>query len=100
LSPFLPDRDVEVEFLVALVGLRLAQVPGRPGAADHDAREAPFPAILQGHHADIDVALLEDAVAHDEVVDVVEGLGEGVAPLLDVVDNSVGMSWRTPPKRK
>ena len=36
--------------------------------------------------ADIDVALLEDAVADDEVVEIVEHLQERVAERLDVVD--------------
>ena len=37
----LADRDVEIELGIALVGLRLAQVPGRARAAQHHAREAP-----------------------------------------------------------
>ena len=82
----LAHRDVEIHLLVALVGLRLAQVPGGARAAHHDAREAPFPAILERHDADIDVALLEDAVADDERVEVVEHLEERVAESLDIVD--------------
>ena len=80
------DRDVEIELLVALVGLRLAQVPRRPGAAHHDARETPAPGVLQRDDGDIDVALLEDAVADDELVEIVAHLEEGVAERLDVVD--------------
>src|SRR5215471_3195440 len=58
----LADRDVEIEFRVTFVGLRLAQIPGGAGAAHHDAGEAPRPGIGQRDRADPDVALLEDAV--------------------------------------
>ena len=81
-----PHRDVEIHLLVALVGLRLAKVPCRAGAADHDARETPLPAILERDDADIDVALLEDAVADDQRVEVVEHRQERVAEGLDIVD--------------
>ena len=86
------DRDVELELLVALVRLRLAQVPGRAGAADHDAGEAPAPGVLERDEADVDVALLEDAVADDELVEVVDDLQERVAERLDVVDEVGGKS--------
>lgn len=39
----LSDRHVEFEFVVALVGLALAQVPGCAGAADHHTTHAPGP---------------------------------------------------------
>ena len=86
MSPLLADRDVEIELLVAFVGLRLAQVPRRPGAAHHDAGETPAPGVLQRDDGDIDVALLEDAVADDELVEIVAHLEEGIAERLDVVD--------------
>src|SRR3712207_8757995 len=47
--------DVELELLVALIGLRFAQVPGSAGAAHHHAREAPLPGVLERHDADVDV---------------------------------------------
>ena len=43
----LADGDVEIELGVALVGLRLAQIPGGAGAAHHDAGEAPGPGVLR-----------------------------------------------------
>ena len=82
----LADGDVEVELGVALVGLRLAQVPGRARAAHHDAGEAPVEAVLEAHHADVDVALLEDAVVGQQALDVVEDLGVGLGEGVDVVD--------------
>src|SRR5207249_2330390 len=53
----LADRNVEIHLGVALIGLRLAQVPGRARAAHHHARETPLPAVLDANHADIDIAL-------------------------------------------
>ena len=82
----LADGDVEFHLLVALVGLRLAQIPRRAGAAHHHAREAPFPAGFEIDHADIDVALLEDAVVAEQAFEVVADLEERIAPFGDVVD--------------
>ena len=82
----LADRNVEIHLGVALVGLRLAQVPRRARAAHHHAGEAPLPGVLQRHHADVDVALLEDAVAGEQRFEVVADLQERIAERLDVVD--------------
>ena len=82
----LADRNVEIHLGVAFVGLRLAQVPGRARAAHHHAGEAPLPGVLQPHHADVDVALLEDAVVGEQRFEVVADLQERIAERLDVVD--------------
>ena len=58
----LADRNVELHLVVDVVGLRLAQIPGHAGGAQHRPGEAPVERILRRHHADIDEALLEDAV--------------------------------------
>ena len=62
----LADRDFEFEFVIAFIGLRATQVPGQAASAHHDARKAPFHDRLHVHDADINVALLEDAVLGDE----------------------------------
>ena len=82
----LADGDVEFHLLVALIGLALAQVPGGTGAAHHHARETPFPAGLEIDHADIDIALLEDAVVGQQPFQIVADLEERIAPFGDVVD--------------
>src|SRR4029077_8072275 len=82
----LADRNVELHLGIALVRLRLAQIPGRARAAHHHAGEAPGPGVLEADHADVDVALLEDAVAGEQVVEVVANLEERIAEALDVVD--------------
>ena len=82
----LADRDVEIHLGVALVGLRLAQIPGGARAAHHHAGEAPLPGVLERHHADVDVALLEDAVVGEQPFEIVADLQERIAERLDVVD--------------
>src|SRR5215831_10205664 len=82
----LADGDVEIELAVALVGLRLPEVPGGARTAYDDPRETPLEAILQGYHADVDVALLEDAVIGQQTLDVVEHLGVRLAELSDVLN--------------
>ena len=82
----LADRHIELEPVVALVGLRLAQVPGIARAAHHHAGKAPLPGILGRHHADIGVALHIDAVAGQQLFEVVEDQKERVAERTDVVD--------------
>ena len=85
----LADGNVEFHLLVALVGLRFAQVPSGAGAAHHHAREAIVPAILERDDADVDVALLEDTVADEEVLEIVDDLQEGIAELADIFDELV-----------
>ena len=80
------DRDVEFHLLVAFVGLRLAQIPGRAGPTEHRAGETPLPAILQRDDADIDVALFEDAVLDEEIMQILQDGRKGLAPSTDVLD--------------
>src|SRR5262249_9082128 len=58
----LADWNIEIHLGIAFVRLRLAQIPGGAGAAHHDAGETPLPGLLERDHADVDIALLEDAV--------------------------------------
>ena len=82
----LADRNVELELLVALVGLRLAQVPGGAGAAHHDARKAPGERLFERDDADVDVALLEYPVAGQQRLEIVADFKERIAEGVDVVD--------------
>jgi hypothetical protein len=82
----LADRDVEIELGIAFVGLRSAQIPGGAGAAHHDTGKTPTPGVRELDHADIDVALLEDAVFRQQALDVVADLEERVAERPDVVE--------------
>src|SRR6266542_3470900 len=84
--PVLTDGDVEVELVVAFVGLRFAQVPGCTRAANHHPGKAPVPRVLKLDHRDPDVALLEDAIVGQQALDVVADLQERIAEIPDVVE--------------
>ena len=60
------DRDVEVHAVVDLVGLLLAQIPFDARAAQHGPGEAELQRALRAHHADVDRALLPDAVVGEQ----------------------------------
>ncbi len=82
----LAQRHIELELGIAFVGLRLAQVPGDARAAQHHAGKAPVEGLFPGDDADIDIALLEDAVFGDQSLDVVQCRDEFAAPHLHVLD--------------
>src|SRR5262249_42112002 len=75
----LADRNVEIHLRISLVRLRLAQIPRRPGTAHHHAREAPRPGISELHDTDVDIALLEDAVAGQQRLKIIANLQERIA---------------------
>src|SRR5580692_864379 len=70
-------RMMRVDF----VRLLLAQIPGDARSAQHRTGEAQLQRALRGHHADVDGALLPDAVVGEQrlvVIDALrEALGEG-----------------------
>src|ERR1700722_3629075 len=82
----LADGNVEIHFLVAFVGLRLAQVPWRTRATHHDAGETPRPGVRQLDHADVDGALLEEAVSREQRFQIVANAEERIAKGFNVVD--------------
>ena len=82
----LADRDVEIELGIALVGLRLAQIPGCARPAHHHAGEAPVPGIGELDNADIDIALFENAIAGQQPVEIVDHLQKRIAESVDIVD--------------
>src|SRR5215468_4388564 len=84
------DRDIEIELCIALIGLRLAQVPGSARASHHHAGETPCPGIGETDDADVDIALLEDAVVSEQRFKVIADLEEGIAERRDVVDQLIG----------
>src|SRR5438046_4501992 len=83
-----PDRHVEIDLVVDVVGLRPAQIPSHPRAAQHWPGEPPIGGLLGADDADIDGALLEDAVIGQQPLDVVDRLREGVAERQDVVEET------------
>ena len=81
-----PDRDVEVDVGVHLVGLLLAKVPLDAGPAQHRPREPELERPLGRHHADADGALLPDPVVGEEGLVLVHAARESVGEALDEVE--------------
>ena len=86
----LAQRNLEVEVVVALVRLVATQVPGDAGPSHHHAGEAPGQGLFLADHTNIDVPLLEDAVAGDQAFDVVTDRREALGPAVDVLDQLIG----------
>src|SRR6185312_9612544 len=82
----LADRDVEVDLVVHLVGLLLAQVPGDSRAAQHRPAEAQRERALRGHDADADGPLLPDAVLGEQRLVIVDALREALGEVLDEIE--------------
>src|SRR5262249_2947659 len=89
----LADRNVEIELGIAFIGLRLAQVPDSARAAYHDSREAPSPSLVEAHHTDVDVTLLENAVLRKQDLDVLTYFEKGVAKIPNIIDE---FWWQVP----
>jgi len=82
----LADRNIEIHFGIAFVGLRLAQVPGRAAAAHHDTRKAPGPGVVEIDDADADIALLKNTVIGEQHFQIVARFEERIAEIPDIVD--------------
>ena len=77
------DGDVEFHPVIDVIGLAAAQIPGEAGGAQAGAGKAPFDGLLGRHDADIDGALLEDAVIGQQAFQLVDEGGELLAPAGD-----------------
>ena len=96
----LADRNIEFQLGIAFVRLRAAQIPRRAGARTITPENPQAQASASLTTRDIDVALLEDAVAGQQRFEVVADLQERVTESPDVVDQFGGQILCTPPGRK
>ena len=75
----LADGNLEIQLVVALVGLAAAQVPGDARAAQHHAGEAPVERVLLRLTTPIStLRCLKMRLSVTRLFDVVEQLGEAV----------------------
>src|ERR1017187_766089 len=82
----LSDRDLEVQLRIALVGNRAPDVPLETGGPKRRARDPQFHAPLGVQDADVDRALLPDAVLRQELLVFVDALVEGLREGTDLLD--------------
>ncbi len=81
----LAHRNVEIDLVIGRVGLLLAQIPSKAGAADHGASEAELQGAFRRHHADADGALLPDAVVGEQGLVLVDVARKALGEVLDEV---------------
>ena len=79
-----PLRNLEIQIAVTFIGLAAAQIPLHADRTDHHARHAPHLGFGARQDADIDIALLEDAVIGQQPLDIVQHLGEVIAEFENV----------------
>ena len=63
----LTDRDIELELVVCVVWLSLAQVPRDAGAAKHDTAESAIECLLSRDHPNVHKTLAPDAAARQQL---------------------------------
>ena len=84
------EWHVELDLVVGVVRLALAQVPLDARAAQHDAAEAERERVLGRHHADADGARTPQAIRRQQLVDLVQPLAELLDEHVDVVHEADG----------
>ena len=94
------NRNVKLKLVIAFIGLRPTQIPGKARAAHHNAAKAVFLDIIFRDHADIGVALLENPVFCQHRVNVLQYRREGVGPFFDVIDQSIWQILMHPARAK
>src|SRR5690606_22532154 len=82
----LADGNVEIELIVDFVWLVLAQIPYDARAPQHRAREAELHRALWRYDADIDRALLPDAVIRQKRLVLVDAGRKAVHEVFDEVE--------------
>ena len=84
------DGDVELDLVVGVVGLGLANVPGDARAAEHDAGERVVERVGRVDDADAFGAPDPDPVVGEELLGLVDAVAELGRPLVDVVEKAEG----------
>ena len=86
----LADGDIEVQAVIDVIGLGLAQVPGDIAGAQIGSGETPIEGVLGADRPDIHRALLEDAVFRQQPLDIVDVGRVDVGERHDVVGQAIG----------
>ena len=84
------DGDVELDLVVGIVGLRLADIPGHTRATEHDTGETHVQSILSIHDTNTLGSGLPDTVIREKFLDFIDTVTELGGPLVDVVKKTKG----------
>lgn len=88
------DGDVELDLVVGIVGLRLADIPGHTRATEHDTGETHVQSILSIHDTNTLGSGLPDTVIREEFLDFIDTVTELGGPLVDIVKKTKGKVLR------
>lgn len=84
------DGDVEIDLVVGVVGLGLADVPGDTGTTEHDAGEGVVERISGADDTNTLGTADPDTVVGQELLGLVDAITELGSPLVDVVEKANG----------
>lgn len=88
--PVDPDGDIEIDLVVGIVGLRLADIPRHTGTTEHDTAETHVQGIGCVHDTNALGTGLPDPVVREKFLDFVDPVSELSGPLVDVVQQTKG----------
>lgn len=82
------DGDVELDLVVGVVRLALADVPWHTRTAEHDAREGQVQGVGGRDHADAAQTVDPDTVVREHLLGLVNAVAELRGPLVDVIEQA------------
>lgn len=84
------DGDIEIDLVVGIVWLRLADIPWHTGTTQHDTSEAHVESICGADHTDTLCSGLPDTVVSQEFFGFVNAVTELGGPLVNIVEQPEG----------
>ena len=74
------DGHIEFHPVINIIGLAFAQIPSTAGSTQARPAEAPSHGLFRAHHANINGALLEDAVFCEQAFQILEEIRKFLCP--------------------
>lgn len=84
------NRDIKLNLVVGVIGLRLADIPWDTGATEHDTGETHVQSISGVDNTDTLGSGLPDTVIRKQLLGLVDTVTELGGPLVDVVEETKG----------
>lgn len=82
------DGDVELDLVIRIVRLRLADIPRDTGSTEHHTREAQVQSLGHWHDTDALSSGLPDSVVREQFLGLVDAVAELGGPLVDIVEEA------------
>jgi hypothetical protein len=90
----LTNRNIELDLVIGVVGLGLADVPGDAGAAEHDPGERVVKSVGRVDDTDALGASNPNPIVREELFGLVDTVAKLGCPLVDVVEKTEGQVLR------